>query len=70
MKVLVTDYAWPDLKVEEGILGEIGVELIAAPNGEEDTLAQLAVGCSGILTCWAQTTRALRCRFDTNIARV
>ena len=35
------------------------MELIAAPNGEEDTLAQLAVGCSGILTCWAQTTRAV-----------
>lgn len=57
MKVLVTDYAWADLEVERGILGAAGVELVAAPDGEEETLAGLAEGASGILTCWAQTTR-------------
>ena len=56
-KVLVTDYAWPDLEVERGVLAEIGVELVAAPDGDEETLAGLAKGCCGILTCWAQTTR-------------
>jgi D-3-phosphoglycerate dehydrogenase len=55
-KVLVTDYAWPDLEIERGVLGQIGIELVEAPNGEEDTLATLAEGCVGILTCWAQTT--------------
>ena len=55
-KVLVTDYAWPDLEVERAVLGEIDVELIDAPDGEEDTLVRLAEGCVGILTCWAQTT--------------
>ena len=55
-KVLVTDYAWPDLEIERRVLGEIGVELVEAPTGDEDTLAVLADGCVGILTCWAQTT--------------
>lgn len=55
-RVLVTDYAWPNLDVERRVLGEIGVELVEAPDGEEATLAELAEGCVGILTCWAQTT--------------
>lgn len=55
-KVLVTDYAWPNLEIERRVLGEIGVELVEAPTGDEDTLVVLADGCVGILTCWAQTT--------------
>jgi D-3-phosphoglycerate dehydrogenase len=57
VKVLVTDYVWPSLVVEERVLSEIGVELIVAPNGDEDTLVGLATGCDGILTCWAKTTQ-------------
>ena len=57
MRVMVTDYAWADLNVEQNVLGEIGVELVPAPDGNESTLAGLAVGASGIMTCWAQTTR-------------
>ena len=57
MRVLVTDYAWADLAVEKNVLEEIGVELVAAPDGNEETLARLAAGVSGIMTCWAQTTR-------------
>ena len=56
-KVLVTDYAWPDLEIEKGILGEIGYEVVASPNGEEGTLAGLARDVEGIMTCWARTTR-------------
>lgn len=56
MKVLVTDYAWPNLDVERTILSEIGVEIIEAPDGNEETLIHLAQGVCGILTCWAQTT--------------
>ena len=56
-KVLITDYVWPDLQIERGILGELDLEIVEAPNGEEDTLARLAVGCCAILTCWARTTR-------------
>lgn len=55
-KVLVTDYQWPDLEIEKRILGEIGGELVVAPDGQEETLVRLARGCEGILTCWAKTT--------------
>lgn len=57
MRVLVTDYAWADLTAEQRVLDEIGVGLVAAPDGNEETLARLAVGVSGIMTCWAMTTR-------------
>ena len=56
-KVLITDYVWPDLQIEESILGEAGLEIVEAPDGEEGTLAALAEGCGAILTCWAKTTR-------------
>jgi D-3-phosphoglycerate dehydrogenase len=59
VKILVTDYVWPSLDVEQGVLGEIGAELVPAPDGEEETLVRLAEGCSGILTCWAQTTQCV-----------
>ena len=57
LKVLVTDYQWPNLDIENEILGEIDVELVVAPNGEQETLEELARGCAGIMTCWAQTSR-------------
>ena len=41
------------------VLSEIGAELVVAPDGEEDTLIELAHGCSGILTCWARTTQSV-----------
>lgn len=56
-KILVTDYQWPDLEIEKKILGEVGAELVVAPDGQEETLTRLAQGCEGILTCWAKTTR-------------
>jgi D-3-phosphoglycerate dehydrogenase len=56
-KILVTDYQWPDLEIEKRILGELGAELVVAPDGQEETLSRLAAGCEGILTCWAKTTR-------------
>lgn len=57
MKILVTDYAWPNLDVEKSVLGHIGAELIPSPDSAEETLVHLAKGCRGILTCWARTTR-------------
>ncbi len=56
-RVLITDYVWPDLEIEHRILGEAGLEIVEAPDGEEATLAGLATGCCGILTCWAKTTQ-------------
>ena len=57
LKVLVTDYKWPDLEIEKEVLSGVDAELAVAPDGEEETLVDLAQGCVGIMTCWAQTTR-------------
>jgi D-3-phosphoglycerate dehydrogenase / 2-oxoglutarate reductase len=51
-KVLVTDYAWPSLDIERGILRELGAELVVAASGEPDELVELADGCDAILTNW------------------
>lgn len=55
-RVLVTDYVWPDLEPERAILGPLGIELVEAPDGSEETLAALARDADGILTCFAQVT--------------
>ena len=55
-RILVTDYKWPNLEIESAILAEIGAQLVPAPDGKEDTLVELARGCRGIMTCWAETT--------------
>ena len=57
IRVLVTDLVGPSLDPEHAVLDEIGVELIAAPSGDEATLAGLAPGCAAIITNWAKTTR-------------
>ncbi len=66
-KVLLTDYAWPDLDIERRTLAEIDAELVVAPNGVERTLVDLAPGCDAIMTNWAKVTDAVlaaapRCR--------
>ena len=56
-KVLITDYVWPTTEPEETVLREeAGAEVIVAPDGDEDTLAALAVGVDAIMTCFAQVT--------------
>lgn len=58
-RVLVTDYVWPTLERERAILEPIGVELVPAPSGDEETLARLAAGVDGIMTCFADVTPAV-----------
>ena len=64
-RVLITDYVWPTLDRERGILEPHGVELIPSPSGDEETLARLAagafdeVGVDGIMTCFATVTPAV-----------
>ena len=55
-KVLVTDYVWPSVEPERAVLAKAGAELVVAPDGNEDTLAELAVDVDGILTCFAEVT--------------
>lgn len=53
-RVLLTDYAWPDLEIEHSVLAEIGAELVVAPNGEAATLRSLAADVDAIMTNWAR----------------
>ena len=52
-RVLVTDYAWPDLSIERAILEAAEIEVIEASDSKLDTLRDLASGVDAILACWA-----------------
>src|ERR1700690_4021363 len=58
-RVLLTDYAWPDLDIEHGILKAAGTELVVAPQQDPQTLARLAVDCDAIMTNWAKVPEAV-----------
>jgi D-3-phosphoglycerate dehydrogenase len=53
-RVLLTDYAWPDLEIERAILREIDAELVVAARQDSDALAAAAIDADAILTCWAR----------------
>ncbi len=57
--VLITDYAWPTLAIEESILGRVDAALLVAKQGDEAELAALAPQADAILTCWRQVTPAV-----------
>ena len=48
-KVLLTDYAWPNLDIERQTLATIDAELIVAPSGEVATLTVLAADADAII---------------------
>jgi D-3-phosphoglycerate dehydrogenase / 2-oxoglutarate reductase len=63
-KVLVTDYAWPTLELEESILTH--AELIVA-HPDDDAMIRQAEDVDAVLTCWRNVPPALldaatRCR--------
>jgi D-3-phosphoglycerate dehydrogenase len=65
--VLITDYAWPTLAIEETVLNSIDAQLLVAQRGDEAELVQLAPQADAILTCWKAVTPAVvdaatRCR--------
>jgi D-3-phosphoglycerate dehydrogenase / 2-oxoglutarate reductase len=53
-RVLLTDYAWPDLELEKNGLAEIDAELVIAPKSDPATLADLVKTCDAIMTNWAK----------------
>jgi D-3-phosphoglycerate dehydrogenase len=55
-RVLVSDYAWKDLELEQSILAGADAGLIVAQTGSESELASLAPAADGILTCWKPVT--------------
>ena len=58
-KVLLTDYAWPDLNIERRILAEADAELIVAEQTNSDALARLAVDADAIMTNWARVDESV-----------
>lgn len=68
-KVLLTDYAWPELEIERRILAEADAELVVADESQRDpaSLARLAADVDAIMTNWAKVPAevidsAPRCR--------
>lgn len=57
-KVLITDYAWPDLSIEEEILGGAGLEIVSVADSAQDAVA-LIDGCDAVMTCWAPVSAEL-----------
>ena len=54
-KVMITDYAWPSLNVENSVLSPIA-NLVPAHDRSEDTFIELARDADAILFNWAQVT--------------
>ena len=52
-KVLITDYAWPNLDIENSILSNIA-EIIVAPDTNTDTLKKLVSNVDVIMLNWAE----------------
>ncbi|MFQ5879217.1 MAG: C-terminal binding protein [Dehalococcoidia bacterium] len=57
-KVLVTDYAWPSLEVEEGVLWPIA-DLVVPPDRKEETFVKLAPDVHAIMVNWAQVSERM-----------
>ena len=58
-KVLLTDYAWPNLEIERRTLDEVDAALIVAPEQCVETLAGLATDVDAIMTNWAKVPSAV-----------
>ena len=66
-KVLITDYAWPDLEIERAILHEANAELIVPESADAPTLEKIARDVDAIMTNWAKVPESVieastRCR--------
>ena len=66
-RVLLTDYAWPDLNIERRILAEVDAELVVAERKDPESLATLAADCDAIMTNWVKVPQQVieaspRCR--------
>lgn len=65
--VLVTDYVWPSLAIEQEVLAAVDADLLVSATGTPDDLLRLAPQADAILTCWQQIPPAVldaapRCR--------
>lgn len=53
MKILITDYDFPDLALERALYAEAGVELVVAQCCTEDEVIAASEGCQGLLVQYA-----------------
>jgi D-3-phosphoglycerate dehydrogenase len=60
-RVLLTDRAWPDTKIECEILERAGAALVEAADTHEAALVALAADADAIATNWARVTEAVVC---------
>lgn len=58
-RVLLTDYAWPDLHIERTVLDQYDAELVVSPDREMHTLQRLAADCDAIMTNWSDVPAEL-----------
>ena len=62
-KVLITDYAWPDVEIERRTLAEIDAELIVAEKSRQDAAGLAALAgqhqVDAIMTNWAKVPQAV-----------
>jgi len=56
MKVLITDYDFPDLELERGILAAAGIEVLVGQCRTEPAVIAAAEGCSALLVQYAPVT--------------
>lgn len=53
MKILITDYDFPDLALEQALYQAAGVEVVTAQCRSEDEVIAAATGCDGLLVQYA-----------------
>lgn len=58
-RVLLTDYAWPDLDLERAGLAKVDAELVVAEKSDAASLAELARSCDAIMTNWAKVPESV-----------
>jgi D-3-phosphoglycerate dehydrogenase len=66
-KVVVTDYVFPSLHIEQEVLGAIGADLVALQVTSEEEIVEVAEDADALLVCYAAVTRRVveglrRCR--------
>ncbi|MFW7342111.1 C-terminal binding protein [Pollutimonas sp. H1-120] len=57
MKVLITDYDFPDLELEQSLYGAAGIELIVAQCRSETDVIDASAGCQGLLVQYAPVNK-------------
>lgn len=58
-KVLLTDYAWPNVDIERQTLADADAELIVADDKSEAALCSLAASADAIMTNWIRVPEAV-----------